>query len=219
MIDTLLHHRQVAKESPILDKLHLRTADSITRYAVLTLHRPSNVDQVEILDGLLSAAYEVARDVPVLFPIHPRTLGRIKEFGLSKFFSADVQSKNGLRALEPLGYLEFLCLMDHATLMMTDSGGIQEETTVLHVPCLTLRENTERPATVEQGTNQVVGIDPVRILDAARSVLQNRPSSRPCPPLWDGKAAQRIIEILAEQNHLSISADYRAELSKSVGKN
>lgn len=219
MIDTLLHHREVAKQSPILDKLHLRTANSVSRYAVLTLHRPSNVDQVEVLTGLLSAAHQIAQDMPVLFPIHPRTLGRIKDLGLSKYFSSDVHSRKGLRSLEPQGYLEFLCLMDHATLMMTDSGGIQEETTVLRVPCLTLRENTERPATVEQGTNQVVGTDPVRILDAARSALQNRPSSAPCPPLWDGKAAQRIVKILAEQNHLSFSADYLAELSKSAGKN
>jgi UDP-N-acetylglucosamine 2-epimerase (non-hydrolysing) len=219
MIDTLLHHREVAKQSSILETLRLRVADAVIPYAVLTLHRPSNVDHFETLNGLLSAVHEIARDMPVLFPIHPRTMGRIKELGLSKYFSSRTQTNGGLISLDPMGYLEFLCLMDHASLVMTDSGGIQEETTVLNVPCLTLRDNTERPATVEQGTNQIVGTDPARILNAARSVLRNPPSSDQCPPLWDGKAAQRIVEILAEQNHLSVSAEHRVELSNSAGKN
>jgi UDP-N-acetylglucosamine 2-epimerase (non-hydrolysing) len=219
MIDTLLRHREVAKKSPILDTLRLRAADGVIPYAVLTLHRPSNVDHFETLDGLLSALHDIAQDIPVLFPIHPRTMGRIKELGLSKYFSTPAQSNTGLISLDPMGYLEFLCLMDHAALVMTDSGGIQEETTVLNVPCLTLRENTERPATVEQGTNQIVGTDPARILKAARAVLRNPPSLGQHPPLWDGKAAQRIVEILVKQNHLSVSAEHGAEISNSAGKN
>ena len=219
MIDTLLRHREVAKQSPILETLGLRVDNNVIPYSVLTLHRPSNVDHFETLDGLLSALHEIAQDMPVLFPIHPRTMGRIKELGLSKYFSSRTQSNTGLISLDPMGYLEFLCLMDHAALVMTDSGGIQEETTVLNVPCLTLRENTERPATVEQGTNQIVGTDSARILKAARSVLRNPPSLAQHPPLWDGKAAQRIVEILAEQNHLSVSAGHRAEITKSTGKN
>ena len=219
MIDTLLRHREVAKQSPILETLAFRSADGVRPYAVLTLHRPSNVDHLETLDGLLSALHEIAKDLPVLFPIHPRTMGRIKELGLSKYFSDRSQSNSGLISLDPLGYLDFLCLMDHAALVLTDSGGIQEETTVLNVPCLTLRENTERPATVEQGTNQIVGTDPNRILNAARSVRHTRPSLADRPPLWDGRAAQRIVEIIAAQNHLSISADHGPELGKSAGKN
>jgi UDP-N-acetylglucosamine 2-epimerase (non-hydrolysing) len=219
MIDTLLRHREVAKQSPILETLGLLVDNNVIPYSVLTLHRPSNVDHFETLDGLLSAVHEIAQDMPVLFPIHPRTMGRIKELGLSKYFSSRTQSNTGLISLDPMGYLEFLCLMDHAALVMTDSGGIQEETTVLNVPCLTLRENTERPATVEQGTNQIVGTDSARILKAARSVLRNPPSLTQHPPLWDGKAAQRIVEILAEQNHLSVSAGHRAEITTSTGKN
>jgi len=218
MIDTLLHHREVAKRSGILAELGLRSGDSVSPYAVLTLHRPSNVDQFETLDGLLSAVHEIAKDLPVLFPIHPRTMGRAKELGLSKYFDAG-KVGTGLRVLDPLGYLDFLCVMDHAKLVLTDSGGIQEETTVLNVPCLTLRENTERPATVKQGTNQIVGTDPKHIVESARQALHAGPMTDRRPPLWDGKAAQRIVEILAEQNHLSVSTGDRQKLTSSAGQN
>ena len=219
MIDTLLRHREMARRSKVLDELGLRSGDSVAPYAVLTLHRPSNVDQAETLEKLLSALHEIATALPVLFPVHPRTITRIREMGLSHYFVEDPKAKTGLKALDPLGYLDFLCLMDHAKLVLTDSGGIQEETTVLNVPCLTLRENTERPATVDQGTNQIVGTDPKRILEAARQALHSGPSAGRRPPLWDGKAAQRIVEIIVEQNHLAASAGDGSPRGVSTGKN
>ena len=205
MIDTLLHHRELARRSAILDQLGLRSGNSISSYGVLTLHRPSNVDKRDILEALLSAIHEVSQALPILFPIHPRTMGRIQELGLAKYLAnGSGNTGNGLRPLAPMGYLDFLCLMDSATLVLTDSGGIQEETTVLGVPCLTLRENTERPATIEQGTNHLVGTNPERIMESAHEVLRNGRSEGRKPALWDGKAAQRIMQILATQNHLTV---------------
>ena len=132
-------------------------------YALLTLHRPSNVDEPQILGGILGALEEIQTRLPILFPAHPRTIKRIAEFG----FEERLAAMPDLRVTEPLGYLEFLNLMAHARLMLTDSGGIQEETTILGIPCLTLRENTERPVTVTQGTNTIVGNDPERIMSEA----------------------------------------------------
>jgi UDP-N-acetylglucosamine 2-epimerase (non-hydrolysing) len=209
MIDTLLHHRELARRSPVLEKLRLRSGSAVSPYAVLTLHRPSNVDHLETLEGLLSAIHEIAKQIPVLFPVHPRTMTRIKDMGLAHYFESDPESPTGLKSLDPLGYLDFLCLTDHAKLVLTDSGGIQEETTVLNVPCLTLRENTERPATVDQGTNQIVGTDPKRILEVARQALHAGAPVPRRPPLWDGKAAKRIVEIIVQQNHLSVSEGER----------
>jgi UDP-N-acetylglucosamine 2-epimerase (non-hydrolysing) len=200
MIDTLIRHRKEAANSEILAKLNLKKADSILPYAVLTLHRPSNVDQADVLEELLSAVHEVAQQVPVFFPVHPRTLARIRELGLGNHFNENDSSKHhGLRPLEPLGYMDFLCLMDHSRIVLTDSGGVQEETTVLGVPCLTLRNNTERPITVEKGTNQIVGTDRHRIIAATRKVLDGGVRPAEAPPLWDGKAARRIVDILLEQ--------------------
>jgi UDP-N-acetylglucosamine 2-epimerase (non-hydrolysing) len=167
-------------------------------YAVLTLHRPSNVDDPKILQGILNAVNALAADLPVFFPIHPRTRNNIEALGLTHYLSdTQVVSRSGIRAIDPLGYLDFLSLNDHDVLVLTDSGGVQEETTVLSIPCLTLRENTERPATVEHGSHQVVGIDSYRIV-AARSILQSPSRSSRRPPLWDGKAASRIVAILRE---------------------
>jgi UDP-N-acetylglucosamine 2-epimerase (non-hydrolysing) len=200
MIDCLLRHRELAAKSPILDRLGVRQNGSGCRsYGVLTLHRPSNVDDPKTLQGILSAVSALAAELPVFFPVHPRTRKNIESFGLARYL-ADAARENrvGIVPLDPLGYLDFISLNDRARIVLTDSGGVQEETTVLGVPCLTLRENTERPATVEHGSNQVVGVDPDRILAAARSVLQEptRPPQR--PPLWDGKAAPRIVAILLE---------------------
>ena len=200
MIDCLLRHRELAAKSPILDRLGVRQNGSGCRsYGVLTLHRPSNVDDPKTLQGILSAVSALAAELPVFFPVHPRTRKNIESFGLARYL-ADAAGENrvGIVPLDPLGYLDFISLNDRARIVLTDSGGVQEETTVLGVPCLTLRENTERPATVEHGSNQVVGVDPDRILAAARSVLQEptRPPQR--PPLWDGKAAPRIVAILLE---------------------
>ncbi|HWW16011.1 MAG TPA: UDP-N-acetylglucosamine 2-epimerase (non-hydrolyzing) [Candidatus Dormibacteraeota bacterium] len=200
MIDCLLRHRELAAKSPILGRLGVRQNGSGCRpYGVLTLHRPSNVDDPKTLQGILSAVSALAAELPIFFPVHPRTRKNIESFGLSRYL-ADAAGENrvGIVPLDPLGYLDFLSLNDRARIVLTDSGGVQEETTVLGVPCVTLRENTERPATVEHGSNQVVGVDPDRILAAARSVLREptRPPQR--PPLWDGKAAPRIVAILLE---------------------
>jgi UDP-N-acetylglucosamine 2-epimerase (non-hydrolysing) len=207
MIDSLLKHRELAGRSAIVDRLGLRQNGSGCRpYAVLTLHRPSNVDDPKTLQGILSAVSALAVDLPVLFPIHPRTRKNIESFGLQRYLAnTDTEGGVGILPLDPLGYLDFLSLNDRARLVLTDSGGIQEETTVLGVPCLTLRENTERPATVEHGSNQIMGVDPDRILAAARSILRKPVHQFQVPPLWDGKTAPRIVAILRE--HLQRGRD------------
>lgn len=184
MIDTLLSHFEKAKASKILEELKV----SPKNYAVLTLHRPSNVDDSVVLAGILDALNIISERLPVVFPVHPRTRKRIEGTGASI-------SKN-IRLIEPLGYLDFLKLVSEARLVLTDSGGIQEETTVLKVPCLTLRENTERPVTVTDGTNRLIGMDGKRIVSAALEVIENGHITGRVPELWDGKAGKRIIEIL-----------------------
>jgi UDP-N-acetylglucosamine 2-epimerase (non-hydrolysing) len=205
MIDCLLRHREIASRSSILEKLGLRkdSTSNSQRYAVLTLHRPSNVDDPKVFKQILDAVNSVAADLPVFFPIHPRTRKKIESFGLGEYLTNDQnRSDRGIIALDPLGYLDFLSLTDHATLILTDSGGVQEETTVLGVPCLTLRENTERPATVEEGSNQIVGVNPDRIREAAASILSHPKRSTRRPPLWDGKAAERIVAVIRDSlNH------------------
>jgi len=190
MIDTMLHHRARAEASTVLEELGL-TPDG---YAVLTLHRPANVDDPAILGQLLDAIEVIQRDLTVVFPAHPRTRAQLAESDLA----ARVASLGGLRILEPVGYLDFLKLMSGARLVLTDSGGIQEETTILRVPCITLRESTERPVTVEVGSNQVVGRDPQRILAAYRGVMSGEKVGGGIPPLWDGRSAARIVEILRQ---------------------
>ena len=203
MIDCLLHHREAAARSPILDRLGLRRNGSgCLPYAVLTLHRPSNVEDAKTLEGILRSVSALALKLPIFFPVHPRTRKNIENFGFEKYLANSTSGgRTGLVPLDPLGYLDFLSLNEHASLVLTDSGGVQEETTVLGVPCLTLRQNTERPATVELGTNQIVGVDPDRILAAAQLVLEKPQRPRQCPPLWDGKAASRIVKILHEHLH------------------
>lgn len=200
MIDSLLQHRELAARSPILDRLGVRNNGSDCRpYGVLTLHRPSNVDNPKTLQGILEAVSVLATEFPVFFPIHPRTRKNVESFGLGRYLAgATIGNNAGIVPLDPIGYLDFLSLNDRARIVLTDSGGVQEETTVLGVPCLTLRENTERPATVEQGSNQVVGVDSDRIVTAARSVLQKPARESRRPPLWDGKAASRIVAIIRE---------------------
>ncbi|MGC2792031.1 MAG: UDP-N-acetylglucosamine 2-epimerase (non-hydrolyzing) [Candidatus Sulfotelmatobacter sp.] len=204
MIDSLLRHREMAA---ILERLGMRQNGAGCRaYGVLTLHRPSNVDDARTLQGILSAVSALAAELPVFFPMHPRTRKNIESFGLQRYLANPAERHDaGIVPLDPLGYLDFLSINNRARIVLTDSGGVQEETTVLGVPCLTLRENTERPATVEHGSNQVVGVDSDCILAAARSVLREPARRFERPPLWDGKAASRIVAILREhlqrENH------------------
>jgi UDP-N-acetylglucosamine 2-epimerase (non-hydrolysing) len=190
MIDTLLRHLERAANSSIVDDLGLEERG----YAVLTLHRPSNVDDPVVLGKLLDALEVVQRDQPIVFPTHPRTREKLAHLGLAER-AAELRN---LRMLDPVGYLDFLKLMVSARLVLTDSGGIQEETTILQVPCLTLRDNTERPITVEMGTNRIVGQDPERIVTTYREVMERGAGGGQIPPLWDGRAAERIVEVLLE---------------------
>ncbi len=189
MIDTLLHHRAAAEKSDIVRRLGL---DAGRPYALVTLHRPSNVDEPAKLGALLRALAELSNDLTVVFPIHPRTVKNAAAAGFDRELSR-------LRTSDPLPYLDFLHLMSHARLVITDSGGVQEETTVLGVACLTVRDNTERPATIHSGTNRLVGSNPAAMLEAARQSLACPPPSGRLPELWDGKASERIVEVLLRQ--------------------
>jgi len=190
MIDTLMMQKELAAKTTVLAALGLQPGD----YALMTLHRPSNVDDAETLKKILGALQPIQERLPIIFPVHPRTRHRIEEFGLQP----DMEGMFNLRMIEPIGYLPFLNLMMHAKFVLTDSGGMQEETTVLGVPCLTLRENTERPETVEQGTNTLVGSDPVVIRHEAAQILAGNGKRGHPPALWDGHAAERIVETLAK---------------------
>lgn len=191
MIDTLLANKAKSDQSQILSQLELQPQG----YALLTLHRPSNVDVKADFLKIFNAVDDVARRMPVIFPVHPRTRNRIGQFGLEDRLSA----LPNLRMIEPQGYLDFLKLTAEAKVVLTDSGGVQEETTILNVPCITLRENTERPVTITQGTNILAGTETRNILAATNAVLsQPRPAPRQ-PELWDGKAAERIVEILVDK--------------------
>lgn len=201
MIDSLLAHLSPSANSTIREDLGITGK----AYAVLTLHRPSNVDERETLARILDALEEISRSVPIIFPVHPRTRARLDEF----HFAKRIERNGNLHLIEPLGYLDFLRLYSGATLVLTDSGGLQEETTALGIPCLTLRENTERPVTVTIGTNVIVGTNAEKITHAARVALESlysSPSDNACapmlaratslPPLWDGKSAPRILDAL-----------------------
>lgn len=188
MIDSLRHFLPIAQQSAIGDELRLKNGAAWQRFAVLTLHRPSNVDSTEKLAELLGAIDSIAAEVPVIFPVHPRTQQRLAQAG--------IRLRPELRLIPPVGYLDFLCLLSEAALVLTDSGGIQEETTALGVPCLTLRENTERPITISQGTNLLVGTDPAKVVAAAKAALSGNGKAGRIPPLWDGQAAPRIVDIL-----------------------
>jgi len=190
MIDTLLACRERAAASTILDRLGLATPAGVRPYGVVTLHRPSNVDAPAQLAGLLAALQALGEELPLIFPVHPRTAARLTAQGAT----LDGQ---GLRLVPPQGYLDFLHLLSRARLIITDSGGIQEESAILEVPCLTVRNSTERPVTVECGWNRLVGTRPSALLAAAGEVLHEgwRPGRR--PPLWDGHASRRILDVLA----------------------
>ena len=185
MIDTLLRHLDRARRMARLDGL------PEGGFAVLTLHRPGNVDHRDKLSGIMRALGDVARRIPIVFPAHPRTLARLKEFGL-----LDEVQNGGIRLTEPLSYLPFVGLVAHSRMVLTDSGGIQEETTVLGIPCITMRPNTERPITCELGTNILVGNDPARIRSTALEILDGASRRGSIPEKWDGHAAERIVDVL-----------------------
>lgn len=195
MIDTLLSHLDRAKQSTILEDLWQQGCLDGDGFAVLTLHRPSNVDDPVVFSRILDALRVIQDDLPILFPAHPRTRKNISSLGLQ----AKVEGLKNLHLMDPVGYLDFLKLEANAKIVLTDSGGIQEETTILKVPCITLRENTERPVTVSLGSNQVVGTDTEKIIAAYRNVVSGRLEEPQVPPLWDGHAAERIVYILKEK--------------------
>lgn len=194
MIDTLLKHKAMASGLDFSQKLGLVPGG----YATLTLHRPSNVDDKEVLTAIFEALAEIATQLPIVFPIHPRTRKMAEEFGLSHFLNHG-ERVSGIWCTEPLGYLEFLHLNMNAKMVLTDSGGLQEESTVLGIPCITLRCNTERPITCTEGTNILVGSSRQSILDAANKVLAGDCAVGRIPEKWDGKAAARIVEVLLSQ--------------------
>ncbi|MEM8884425.1 MAG: UDP-N-acetylglucosamine 2-epimerase (non-hydrolyzing) [Planctomycetota bacterium] len=190
MIDSLLEHLERAKQSSIVSNLGLADGE----YAVLTLHRPSNVDDPAVLTEVLDAVRDVSASLPVAFSCHPRTRQKIGQLpGL------DLDAGN-VKLLEPLGYIDFLSLVSRSRLVMTDSGGLQEETTALGIPCLTIRENTERPITVEQGTNRIVGTDGGRIREECARALSQPISKSRVPALWDGRTAGRVADVIESWN-------------------
>jgi UDP-N-acetylglucosamine 2-epimerase (non-hydrolysing) len=196
MVDTLLHLRERARET----RSPARFGVEGQSYAFVTLHRPSNVDSRETLTELLAALDELSRRIPVIFPIHPRTRGRIREFGLEGLAAR-------VRLVEPLGYLETVSLVESSTLVLTDSGGLQEETTVLGVPCITARPNTERPVTITQGTNRLVASSQAAVREAIADVLAHSGNGKPrrsVPEFWDGNAGSRVVQAI--EAHLPLAS-------------
>lgn len=190
MIDTLQQHLARAKESKIQSILGIEQP-----FALVTLHRPSNVDSTASLTPLLECLAEIAESIPIVFPIHPRTKNNAAKFKLLK----QLENNPKILLTEPLGYLEFLNLTNSSTMVITDSGGIQEETTYLSIPCVTLRENTERPVTVDLGSNYLIGTNPEKIKTTVQAILAGKEKKATIPPLWDGKAGERIIESIIRQ--------------------
>lgn len=187
MIDSLVSNLKKAQNSDILNQLKLESG----KYATVTMHRPSNVDDSKTLAGLFKVLRSVSKKIPVVFPCHPRTKNRIEEYGLMN----DIPGDN-IHMIEPLGYLDFLKLQSDSRIVLTDSGGIQEETTYLGIPCVTMRDNTERPVTVDIGTNILCGSDPNRILDVTNEILSGTEKDSDVPKLWDGQTAGRIVDIM-----------------------
>lgn len=216
MIDSLVHSIDAARGSALVAKL----APPRQKYGVLTLHRPANVDDADKLRAVLAAVTKIASDLPVLFPVHPRTQEKIASAGINGMKSWDGKhaiGKSGVWMMGPAPYLDFLGVVDGAAFIMTDSGGIQEESTFMGVPCLTFRDNTERPATIKYGTNRLVGTDPAALIHHAAEVLRGADRGQEpihgVPPLWDGHAAERIVEILHRylQSAAGRPSDYQGE--------
>jgi len=191
MIDTLLANREKSRRSDILNKLQLKP----NQYVVITLHRPSNVDNHNNLTEIFNAFAQIQKNIKLVFPLHPRTRKNLQQTDLAK----KTESMKNLILIEPAGYLDFLCLVSNAALVMTDSGGIQEETTILGIPCMTLRENTERPVTISHGTNRLVHITTQDIINNFNQLKKTGfKVPHRTPELWDGKAAERIAGVISE---------------------
>jgi UDP-N-acetylglucosamine 2-epimerase (non-hydrolysing) len=230
MVDSLLFHLQQAKQTNILVRLGLKTQSSLLSpqssplsYALMTLHRPANVDDKQALERIVRGLLEVSAHFPILFPVHPRTAKQVKAFGMESSFqfhsSPDIKPeeyfeggslKRKIHCFDPLGYLDFLNLMAHAKVVLTDSGGIQEETTILNIPCITLRDTTERPITLTDGTNVLVHNDPEKIVAEVKKVLDGQTRVSQCPSLWDGHTAERIVAVLASHGTDRIRQDQPA---------
>jgi len=191
MIDTLEKHRHYAEQLATPAKFGLDQGG----YALVTLHRAANVDNSKVFSDIIEALIKIQNEIPILFTAHPRTVKRIDEFD----FGDRLDSAPNLRLIEPIGYLPFLDLMMHAKMVLTDSGGIQEETTILGIPCLTIRENTERPITIREGSNILVGIGKIQIIAGARRILAGKQKDGHIPELWDGQAAERIVNVIKSQ--------------------
>ena len=190
MIDSLLNNIEKSEISTIHQKMNIEKGN----YALITLHRPSNVDHEFNLSSIIGALESIGKDIPIIFPVHPRTTNMINEFGLDN----RINQVPNLILTKPVGYLDFLALMKYSKVVLTDSGGLQEETTALGIPCITLRENTERPITVEEGTNTIVGNKPENIVKEWKNISINGGKSGRIPELWDGKTAERICDILVD---------------------
>ena len=188
MIDTLMSQVERARNRDTLERLSLEAGE----YGVVTLHRPSNVDDRETLAGLLQVLVEISARIPLVFPIHPRTRARVEAFQLTELLTTAPR----LQLLEPQGYIDFLCLTSQAKVIVTDSGGLQEESTALGIPCLTMRANTERPITCEEGSGTLIGSSASGLRTQLESVLAGQYKPSQCPELWDGKAAVRIAQLL-----------------------
>lgn len=195
MIDTLLKYKELARGLGLLERWGLKPRG----FATLTLHRPSNVDDPVTLRGILDALSKIAQEIPIIFSIHPRTKKMVEQFRLGDYFST-TENPQRLWMTDPLGYLEFLHLNMHATMVITDSGGLQEETTILDVPCITLRNNTERPITCEVGTNFIVGNSREAIFHHTSMILNGEFLHGRIPEKWDGRAAERIVDYLRNRS-------------------
>ncbi len=218
MIDTLQRHLEKARLSDVRQRFGL----PMKHYGIVTLHRPSNVDSRESLKPLLTALHEISRTIPLIFPIHPRTLKHVENFGLAPLLNWSTYPEGGddigqqdsspsgpsseIYIVPPLGYLDFLHLIETAKLVITDSGGIQEETTYLKIPCMTLRENTERPVTVTIGSNYLMGTEPKDILTTAATIIGGGAKEAAIPALWDGRAGARIVDIIHQKYFSDTSA-------------
>jgi UDP-N-acetylglucosamine 2-epimerase (non-hydrolysing) len=207
LIDTFLRYRSKAQESTILQDLQLVSGTGVKPYAILTLHRSANIYDSRVLSQMLDAFLEISKRMPVIFPAHARTLKRIQDEDLSEYFVDHFvrdpepwDARVRIRLVPQLGYLDFIRLMSEARVVLTDSGGIQDETTMLGVPCITLDDRTERPVTLEQGTNVLAGSNPEKIISEFNRAYRNRWKSNPFPPYWDGNAAKRIIQVLLDDS-------------------